>query len=231
MNKNSFVFFLLGTLGLLAASPAQAQVNVTRISLGASYWQPSLDYWNNRSFLNDYNSGQGAKLKGRVMPTASVEVALVKNLSVGARVGYWKNSASGTVSVGGTTRTEELSLAIVPVALDLKYTLATGDSTKTPFLTPYVGASLARYFVTDKLNRQVSGGTGSVNETQTGNTYGAQVFVGAEKKLVRWLYLALDVRYHLGSYGQIVRTETVTNRESVSLNGVEAGLSLRAKLR
>jgi len=230
--RKKYIFSAM--LALTTFFSAQAQVNLKSISVGASYWQPSLDYWNDRSFLADY--GAGTKLSGKVMPTAAIEVGLVKNLSLGAHVGYWTNSASGAVSVGGTNRSEDFKLAIIPVALDLRYTFAnsgavakSGETTKSPFLTPYVGVSVARYFISNKFNRVVVSNPGSVNETQTGNSYGLQVFAGAEKKLVKMLYAGLDVRYHLGNYNQLVRTETTSTSEKVSLNGVEAGLSLRLK--
>ncbi|WP_020605136.1 hypothetical protein [Spirosoma spitsbergense] len=239
MNKKSIAIACMALVAGLMAGTAQAQVNLKSISIGASYWKPSLDYWNNKSILVDYNKGTGAKLSGKIMPTAALEVGLVKGLSIGGRVGYWQGSASSPLTIAGIDRTEKLTVSIIPVALDLKYTFEpaavaakTGDTDekpKSPFLTPYIGVSVARYFITNKFDRQVTGAAGSVNETQSGNNYGVQVFVGAEKKLVKMLYAALDVRYHLGSYNQVVKTETTSTTEKVSLNGVEAGLSLRLK--
>lgn len=239
MTKNSILVAFVAVFGGMLALPAQAQVNLKSISIGASYWNPSLDYWNNRSTLVDFNNGAGAKLGGKIMPTAALEVGLVKGLSLGGRVGIWQSSASSPLSIAGINRTEKLTLSIIPVSLDLKYTFEpaavaanTGDTEAKPtsaFLTPYIGLSVARYFITNKFDRQVTGAAGSVNETQSGNNYGVQVFVGAEKKLVKMLYAALDVRYHLGSYNQVVNTETTSTTEKVSLNGVEAGLSLRLK--
>lgn len=239
MNKKYlFLAFMALTAGLSTRS-AQAQVNLKSISIGASYWKPSLDYWNERSMLANYNGGAGAKLNGSVMPTIGVEVGLVKGLSIGGRVGYWSQSVSSNVTVGGTNRNEKFTLSVIPASLDLKYTFMEAkavakdeEAPKDPFVTPYIGVSVARYFINDKFERTVvSGGTGAANETQSGNNYGFQVFVGAEKKLVKKLYLGLDVRYHLGSYNQIVRTETTSTTEKVSLNGVEAGLSLRVKFK
>ncbi|GAB3804758.1 hypothetical protein GCM10028819_36780 [Spirosoma humi] len=239
--KTNYLFLSVAALvgGLFVGpSAAQAQVNLKSISVGASYWKPSLDYWNERSMLLDYNAGKGATLSGAIMPTAALEVGLTKGLSVGGRVGYWKNSVSGDVSIGGTNRSEKFTLSVIPVSLDLKYTFAkaapatttTNEATsepKSPFLTPYIGVSVARYFINNDFSRQVAGNTGSVKETQSGNNYGVQVFVGAEKKLVKKLFLALDVRYHLGSYNQVVKSETSSTTQKVSLNGLEAGLSLK----
>ncbi|AKD56042.1 hypothetical protein [Spirosoma radiotolerans] len=241
--KTNYLFLSIAALvgGLFARpSAVQAQVNLKSISVGASYWKPSLDYWNERSMLLDYNAGKGATFSGGIMPTAALEVGLTKGLSIGGRVGYWKNSVSGDVSVGGTNRSEKLTLSIIPVSLDLKYTFAkaapvstttkeAGSEPKAPFLTPYLGVSVARYFINNDFSRQVVGNTGSVSETQSGNNYGLQVFVGAEKKLVKKLFLALDVRYHLGSYNQVVKSETSSTTQKVSLNGLEAGLSLKVK--
>ncbi|GAB3512624.1 hypothetical protein GCM10027341_53580 [Spirosoma knui] len=230
--RSLFLSFATLATGLFVApTVTQAQVNLKSISVGASYWQPSLDYWNNQSILVDYNAGKGAKLGGSVMPTAAIEVGLTKGLSIGGRVGYWNQSASSDLSIAGINRSEKLTLSIIPVSLDLKYTLGSQASSeeKTPFLTPYVGISVARYFINNKFDRQVVNNTGSLNETQAGNNYGVQIFVGAEKQLVKKLYVGLDVRYHLGSYNQAVRTEAASTTEKVSLNGVEAGLSLRYK--
>lgn len=250
--KTNYILFLTSVVAGLLVGPAstQAQVSLKSISVGASYYKPSLDYWNQRSGLVDYNKGQGATFSGSVMPTAAIEVGLVKGLSVGGRIGYWKRSVAGDVTVGGTTRSEKLTLSIIPVSLDFKYTFAktptpttekAADGTtvtvtpKAPFLTPYIGVSVARYFINDDFTRQVSGTTGSLSESQAGNNYGIQFLVGAEKKLVKLLYLALDVRYHLGSYNQAVRTSTETTSpsttEKVSLNGIDAGLSLRLKFK
>jgi len=244
MKKNrSYLRFLALAGGLLGVSTvSQAQVNLNSISVGASYWKPSLDYWSQRSPLTAYNGGQGATLGGQVMPHAALEVGLVKGLSLGARAGYWRSSAAGNLSTGGVNRSEKLTLAIIPVSLDLTYrfnsartagkTDATNQSAKpkTPFVVPYIGVGLSRYFINNTFSRTVASGSGSVNESQSGNNYGVQVFVGAERKLVKKLYLALDVRYHLGSYNQLVQTESTSTAEKVSLNGLEAGLALRLKL-
>lgn len=241
MKKNrSYLRFLALAGGLLGVSTAsQAQVNLNSISVGASYWKPSLDYWNQRSPLTAYNGGQGATLGGQVMPHAALEVGLVKGLSLGARAGYWRSSAAGNLSTGGVNRSEKLTLAIIPVSLDLTYrfnsarTAGTTDASvkpKTPFVVPYIGVGLSRYFINNTFSRTVASGSGSINESQSGNNYGVQVFVGAERKLVKKLYLALDVRYHLGSYNQLVQTESASTAEKVSLNGLEAGLALRLKL-
>jgi hypothetical protein len=232
--KKLSTFLSFAVLSFMSVATAQAQVNLKSISVGASYWKPSLDYWNERSFLRDYNNGQGAKLEGAIMPTAALEIGLVKGLSIGGRVGFWSKSVSSPLSIGGVNRTEDLKLSIIPASLDLKYTFGetttTEDGAKKPVVSPYIGASVARYFISNKFNRQVTNGDGTLSQTQTGNNYGLQVFVGAERQLVKKLYLALDVRYHLGNYNQAVTEGTTSTTEKVSLNGVEAGLSLRFKL-
>lgn len=227
------------------STSARAQVSLRSIGVGASYWTPSLDYWNKRSMLTLYNSGRGATFSGAVMPTAAIEIGLTKGLSANVRTGYWSQSVASDVSVGGINRSEKLSLSIIPVSLDLKYSFTlgtTGRSAKTdslttsavtaeePFLTPYFGVGLSRYFINNDFTRTVTGNTGSLSESSAGNTYGVQLFVGAEKKLVKKLFVALDVRYHLGNYNQVVKTEATTATvEEVSLNGLEAGLALRLK--
>lgn len=233
MKTYTLGLLLAGIMGGISALSfrAEAQVNLKSIGVGVSYWKPSLDYWNERSMLTTYNNEAGATFSGKAMPTASLEVGLTKRLSVGARAGYWKNSVSGALSIGGINRTETLTLSVIPVSLDLKYSFPIGAKDGGgELLIPYAGVGLSRYFVKNEFVREVASNPGSVNETQAGNSYGAQVFVGAERKLFGKLYAGLDVRYHLGSYNQGVRTETATtSTENVSLNGLEAGLSLKVK--
>jgi len=232
MKTTNFCQALVGLLVSLCLLPGQgkAQITLKSVGVGLSYYKPTLDYWNQRSMLSLYNNDQGASFSGKAMPTAALEVGLWRGLSAGLRVGYWKNSVSGALRIGGIERTETLSLAIIPVSLDLTYRFEPTTGTgKTPLLTPYAGVGLSRYFIKNDFSRQVVNNPGSVSESQTGNSYGLQVFVGAERKLVGKLSVGLDVRYHLGSYNQATG-ETPASTEKVSLNGLEAGLALRLKL-
>lgn len=214
----------------------KAQVSLNGISIGASYWQPSLDYWNNRSMLTAYNQGEGAKLMGAMMPTAGLEIGVVNGLTIGGRVGYWKQSAASALTVAGINRTEQFTLSLIPVSAELKYRFSlpvrstTDGESKAPFLTPFVGVGLSRYFIKNEFSRQVVNNTGSVDEKQAGSANGVQALVGVEKKLVKKLYASLEARYHVSSYKQAVTTETGNTSETVSLNGLEANLSLRFKL-
>lgn len=233
--KNRFYtscFILLNCLAI--PFMAQAQLKLNSFGVGVSYWKPSLDYWNNRSMLLDYNKGTGATLSGRAMPTASIDIGVLNGLSVGVRAAYWKSSAASDLTIAGINRSEKLTLAIIPVSLDLKYSFATAKtnengSGKTPSLVPYVGIGLTHYFIQNDFSRQVVSNAGSLTESHRGGSNGIQLLAGIEKKLVKILYLGLDVRYHIGSYNQAVRSETSTTSEKVSLSGIDAGLSLRLK--
>lgn len=215
---------------LCAFVSSYAQINLKSVSVGASYFKPSLDYWNNSSFLTGYN-GTGEKFSGSVMPTVGVELGLSKNISLGARAGFWSNSVSGTLSSGGVSRTEKLELSIIPVSLEGKYSFSFSkkDSASSKAIIPYFGVGVTRYFIQNKFTRTVANGTGNVNESQNGNSYGIQILVGAEKRLFSKVYLGVDVRYHLGSYNQKFTEGTTSSTQSISLNGLEAGLAVRYK--
>lgn len=235
--KRSYLVLLCSCL---CALPSQAQVGLKSGSIGISYWRPSLDYWNKRSMLTDYNNGYGATLSGTVMPVMGLDVNLVGGLSVRGQVSYWKQSVRNDLNAGGN-RLEKLTLSIIPVSLGLTYRfrgLATTDPTgitrfrpDEPMLIPFVGVGIARYFIHSAFIRQTMSNPGSVNELQTGNNYGMQVFAGVEKKITDRFYITLDARYHVGNYKQAVRTGVTTRLEKVNLNGIEAGLSLRVKFR
>jgi hypothetical protein len=228
--------FLVLLCASLYAMPSEAQVSLKSAGIGVSYWRPSLDYWNKRSMLTDYNDGYGATLSGTVMPALMVDIALVAGLSLAGQASYWSQSVKTVLNIGGINRAETFRLSIIPVSVGLTYRF-TGpvmtDPTGTtrlrsgePTLVPYAGVSVARYFLHSEFVRQAVNNPGSVSESQTGNNYGMQVSAGIEKKLGNTLHLTLDARYHIGSYKQSVRVGSVIKRETVSLNGVEAGLSL-----
>lgn len=232
MKRSFLVLLCISLYGL----PSEAQINLRSVGIGVSYWRPSLDYWNKRSILKDYNDGYGATLSGTVMPTVMLEVDLVAGLSLAGQASYWSQSVTTDLMVGGINRTETFRLSVIPVSVGLTYRFTgpvmtdPGGITRLrsdePTLIPYVGFSVARYFLRSEFVRQAVSNPGSVSESQTGNNYGMQVSAGIGKKLANTLYLTLDVRYHIGSYKQAVRDGPVTILETVSLNGAEAGLAL-----
>lgn len=236
--KRSFLVLLCASLYAL---PSEAQINLRSAGIGVSYWRPSLDYWNKRSMLTNYNDGYGATLSGNVTPIAMVDVDLVTGLSLTGQASYWRQSVSTELTLGGINRRETFRLSIIPVSVGLAYRFTgpvTTDPAGTtrlrldePTLVPYVGVSVARYFLHSEFVRHTVSSPGSVNESQTGNNYGMQVSAGIGKKLANRLYLTLDTRYHIGSYKQTVRAGSVTRLETVRLNGLEAGLSLHVKFR
>lgn len=79
--KKSLYLTWIGLAATLFTCPivTQAQITLNRVGVGASYWQPSLDYRNKRSLLTDYNSGKGVTLDGRVTSTAALDLGLFKD--------------------------------------------------------------------------------------------------------------------------------------------------------
>jgi opacity protein-like surface antigen len=220
-------FLFLGLLLCLLASSVQAQISLKNIGVGMSYWNPSLDYWNERSFLSAYNNDQGATFNGGLMPTGQLEARLYKNLSAVARVGYLRQSVSSNLRIAGIERSEKMSVTLIPVSLNAVYQLTSGDTTSR-WPRVYLGVGATQYYVTNQLERQVVNNEGSLKESQTGNNRGLNVFVGGEKKIYGPIAAAVEVRYNLGSYNQQVAGAAVA--EKVSVNGLEVGLSLRLKL-
>jgi opacity protein-like surface antigen len=226
--KQRFLFLVL--LLCLLASSVQAQVSIKNMGVGMSYWNPSLDYWNERSLLSAYNYNEGASFRGGLMPTGQLEARLYKNLSAVARLGYLKQSVSGNLRVAGIERTEQLSVALIPVSFNAVYQFTSGDSSLLPRL--YAGAGFTKYYITNQLERRVVDNEGSLSETQTGNNQGFNLLLGGEKTIYGPLAVAVELRYHLGRYNQQVAggEPADVSVEKVSLNGLEAGVSLRFKL-
>lgn len=212
----------------LTGFSTQAQIKLNHISGGLAYWNRSYSDADERAFLPNYTEDDGFTKSG-IMPFVGAELNLIGSLALEGRVGIWSGTFDGTSVYGnGLTISEEMKQTIIPVSLGLSLQPNWFGGN----ISPFFGVGLNRYFIQNKISRNVTGGTGEdFSETFSGNSYGAYYKAGLELMLSDHLGVALHGRYNTGSYDQVFVPEEGTSAQTyeVSLKGLEVGLSLRYK--
>ena len=222
--KLNYLFLILAA-GLMGPV-AQAQVRLNHVSAGVSYWNRSYANEDERALFAGYTE-EDDFTTGAMMPHLGAELNFYKAFALEARVASWNREFSSRVVYGsGLTFEEKIAQQIYPVSLGLVYNF------KDLFLQGfdgYTGAGLNRYFLKNEVERKVSGGDWEDSSGSfSGNSYGSYFKLGAEYLLGARLGISLEGRYHLGSYEQAYQTSGgSTEKYSVSLRGMEVGLSLR----
>ena len=223
MNKyTAFLFFAL----TLTAFSSRAQVKLNNVGVGVSYWERSYANASERAFFTGYEAEEKFT-KGGILPTLSAELNLYRGLALDGRVGLWNGKFENQAQFGDLVVDEKIEQTIIPLSLGLVYNF---DGLIREDLNFFTGVGLNRYFIQNKVERVITGGTGvGAAENFSGNNYGAYAKAGVE-----WLFsdsfgLALDARYNNGYYNQNFQPETDagTVKEKVSVRGFELGLSLR----
>ncbi|UZH54636.1 porin family protein [Salinimicrobium tongyeongense] len=222
MKKNILAILCLG----LFSFTTQAQIKLNNISVGASYWHRTYSEQNEKFFLISYEQDDDFT-KGNVMPHLGAEINLYQNLALDARVGYWTADFESEGVFGELRLDEKIEQTIIPVSAGLVYRF---PNLVQEDLNLYLGAGVNRYFIQNKVSREITGGAGTNEEdTFSGNSYGVNAKAGIEYYFTSALGLVLEARYNAGYYNQsfqAVTTEEPVN-EKVSVRGLEAGISLR----
>ncbi|UJH89861.1 porin family protein [Antarcticibacterium sp. 1MA-6-2] len=224
MKKYTAVILL--ALGFISYN-GQSQIKLNNLGLGVSYWERSYSGVDERAFLANYE-GEGDFKQGAAMPFVSAELNLWKSIALDGRVGVWSADYESVQSFGnGLTIAEKMEQTIIPVSVGLVYRGSDLIATNFDF---FAGVGINRYFIQNKVSREVSGGTGSISpETFSGNNYGVNFKAGLEYYFSDKLGVALEGRYNTGTYNQNYRANQdgpIVNNE-VSIQGPEVGLSLK----
>lgn len=211
----------------IAAGSAFAQIQINHFGAGLSYWHRMYSGIDERGFLVNYQEAPGYS-SAALMPTLSAEVNLIQGLALDGRIGLWSSTFIGEgISEDGANIQEELDQRIIPVAFGIVYTFR---HIVPDIFNAYVGGGGNRYYIQNTMERTILNAAGSVPpQVFTGNNFGAYVKAGIEYMIAPNLGVALEGRYNTGSYNQVHIPEPEASPEPirVSLQGVEAGLSLR----
>jgi len=215
-------------LVLFIAIQAQAQLGISKFSIGYSQWIRAYDGSDERVFFSSaYNPAVDFTQKAG-MPTVSTELRLYKGLGLEGRLGLWKYTFENEFSFGDDVIQESITQRIIPGSLNLLY-----NAEITPRLSFYGGAGVNRYFIQETVGRTVTPGEGTVEPTTfTGNNYGWNNQLGLEFWITNNIGLAIEGRQHFGSYRKtyIPTTDAAAVTSKIDLKGLEFGASLRYRV-
>lgn len=220
--------YLLPLLMLLCAVRGNAQLGISKFSIGYSQWNRTYDGADERAFFStQYFSDVDFRQKAG-MPTVSGELRLYKGLGLEGRMGLWKHEFRKDFKFQDDDISESISQRIIPASLNLVF-----NTEITSRITLYAGAGMNRYFLQETVERKVSPGEGSISpKTFIGNNYGWNNKLGIEFWLNSNFGLALEGRYHFGKYNKsLVPSEGADPvGYSIDLSGLEIGASIRYRL-
>ena len=229
MTKSGYIFIAF-ILWIFISFPALAQIEINSFGAGISYWHRTYSGVDERSFL--INDQQESPFRpGALMPTVSAEVRLIGELALDGRIGLWATTftSEGTSAQGAIIR-EEIDQRIVPLSLGGIYTFR---HILPDIFNAFVGAGVSRYYIRNSMERIVYNAGGSLPaQVFKGNNLGLYGRLGLEYMIAPQVGLVFEGRYHTGSYNQVRLSAPNSSPEpvKVSLQGVEAGISLRYSL-
>jgi hypothetical protein len=233
----------------------QAQIVFSEVGAGFSSWSRIYTTPDETSLLTNPSLDNG-KTNTVIIPSLYGKLDLSKTFALKGRVGYAKNSFESISEVGGLSRNEQLSQAIIPLGLtvELKFPISKksgvgkesqeadeGDADKNVEVSNsdsksfFIGGfGLSRYFIQHSFSRTIIGGEGSIPESKfSGNDYGLTAMLGYSNYLSDKLVLTIFSQYNIGSYDQRVYLEGDNagyEVKNISLQGLEFGVSLGFRL-
>jgi opacity protein-like surface antigen len=191
--------------GLQAQTESEDQKEIRSsfraISLVTGYYNPSLDYYNNRT---------GFQFTGSLYFTAYAEYWMY-DLPLTFRLGAGYYSTNAKIE-GDLNWTEELTLNYIPVNLDVLW--------RFNEIYSYAGAGIGMNFITASYKGP------QTNQDPTGYSPHLQGIVGFEYPMSKHFSIGAEFQYILGSYTQEFQSGTSLSEETIDLNGPKIGLKL-----
>ena len=213
---------------LLIVSPAankiNAQVAVKAIGVGGGWYIPSMDFWNEDTFVKNWSN----QFEGGIYGNGYMEVQLVRNVSTRVGLGYWSQEQSQeSIPWGNETRTDNLKLTLIPVTMDIIAYLELDDIKPVNL---YGGIGWGINFIKVEYTRTPTVSAATIDDN-TGQDYLGYVLGGIDIPVTTGFAAAVEFRYVFGEYGQQFygSNNTVYNNE-VSLSGPQISLVLKYML-
>ena len=187
----------------------KTKFGIRAIGISLGWYNPSMDYWNSTYFAGiTFSDPSGHiwenKFIGSFSYSAYVEFNIVNNLRLKASGTYWTEKVkSGSINVGTTKGTEQLTSSLTFLALDVIYRLGFLSFEK---FSPYVGLGGSLVLVQNKFIRS-SGDSDEEQFTNKGQDITGAITVGIDRKFGKHFIAAVDFRYQIGNYTQEMNDE------------------------
>lgn len=207
-----------GTLKPQANDPSGWHISLLSAGIGTGFYTPSFSFWNNESEIRNWDQKFGSSILSMV----NVQVGLRDNLSIRGEAGFATLIAGQSaipLELGGGKQWKQVNL--VPISALLLY-----EITKKYKLIPYVGAGAGSIMISSTHEKMV--GTQTPTRVKSSATDYMFYGVGGVKY---WaspkLFLAAELRGAMGKYIEnVTNTQLVPELQDISLNGLQAQLSL-----
>lgn len=203
-------------------SDQNSSVSIYSVGVLLGWYNPSLDYWKEKSEFKDADFSGAVDVKG------FFDVQFINCLNMRIGVEYWQTTATEDLQGFGNTK---LLLTGIPITLDVLYYI---KPIRFSVITPFIGAGGAYTFINYKLDFEQKDNP----DPSKGSTFAGTGIAGLQAKLSEKFALDLEFDYKFGSYNQEFTKEIVNPEnpeepefeiitETISLNGPFVGLTLK----
>lgn len=202
----SFIISVFIFSGLYAQSDSLNNTNsgnhgFRAISLTSGYYNPSLDYYINRT---------GFQFTGSLYFSISGEYWM-QNIPITFRLGSGYYSTNAKIE-GDLNWTEELTLNYIPVNLDVLWRFSS--------IYSYIGAGTGINFISVNYKGP------QTNQSTTGYSPQFMGIAGIEFPISTNFSIGAEFQYVIGSYTQEIQSGTSISEETIKINGPKIGLKL-----
>ncbi len=205
-----FTLFIASTIASAQNAEADSKAafegpQLLSVGVGFSYFNPSFDYWKDRTSYD---------LKGSFMPSLFIDASVLPYVNARLSVSYFQTASEITrLDYWGS---EKLSQTIMPVSLSIYAPL------DLKVVTVYAGGGVDLMSITSKYVSPASSQKGK------GSATAGHIMLGAERKIDK-LVIGLEGKYIIGKFNQTLKfsqsgTEAI---EPVKLNGPAIGLNFK----
>ena len=181
------------------------------VDLAAGWYMPSLDYWNDESYLNEIDGS----FDGGLIGALAAEFKLYQGFLGGLQAGYWRDVAEVTNAGPIGNWNEEITLRIIPVTLFGKYEFSLPSRDNRLF--PFIGAGVTMNFIQQDLRREVGGVPTELN--LSGTTQTINLMAGTKYAIASHLDVGIEYNYVLGTFDQDFIENEVQTTQAVGLDG------------
>ena len=202
-----------------------AQIGLHSTGIGISWYKPSLDYWNNKSSISDWEN----RFDGSLAYDFNLKILLLPKLKGNFAVGFWEETISqNNIKTGWGFGRQELSIRLLPISGSLSFDIYKRDSLSFNF---YIGIGGSLNFI-QKTFSHFPNEFPPTFDIDNGRDYTAFLLGGIEKKIFHRFTIGLEGKYHLGNYiQQVQEVSGKINREKVSLSGFQILVTLNYLLK
>jgi len=214
---NKFKLIILSLILIaFGAGNLYSQVTLKAFNLEGGWYMPSHDYWKESSVISLWDNADD--IASGLYAGASVELQIVKPVSLRLGAGYWTKTLDQQLVTLGIARDAELKLQYIPVNIDMLVDISIEELGS---VKPYIGIGWGINFISREYTRTPDN---AATETfdHTGRDYFGKVIAGVTIPFAAQFGLGIEARYVFGQYQVDTYTTAGTSQAyNASINGLQ----------